>query len=79
MNRSEKKTRPQRRERQLENAKKWEKWSVCWFTGEYGISANSAERRVSETLFIMQPFVQKSNPDDTIVPQAKIVNDFNAR
>lgn len=30
MNRSEKKTRPQRRERQLENAKKWEKWHVCW-------------------------------------------------
>ena len=40
MNRSEKKTRPQRRERQLENAKKWEKWRVCWFTGECSVSAN---------------------------------------
>ena len=39
----------------------------------------SCEQHVSETLFIMQPFVQKSNPDDTIVLQAKIVNDFNAR
>lgn len=27
----------------------------------------------------MQPFMQKSNPDDNIVLQAKVVNDFNAR